>query len=118
LRQTRPKRNKAAQLRQPKKLALHINQIWSMDFVADNLFDGRKLRMLTVVDCYTRESLDIHVDQSLKGEDVVRVLNNIVAARGKPMTIKTDNELNAIGFTTKRQSSSRLQLAVKKTALP
>jgi putative transposase len=91
LRQKRPKRNKAAQLRQPKKLALHINQIWSMDFVADNLFDGRKLRMLTVVDCYTRESLDIHVDQSLKGEDVVRVLNNIVAIRGKPMTIKTDN---------------------------
>ena len=44
-----------------------------MDFVADNLFDGRKLRMLTVVDCYTRKSLDIHVDQSLKGEDVVRV---------------------------------------------
>jgi transposase InsO family protein len=78
LRQKRQKRNKAAQLRQPKKLALHINQIWSMDFVADNLFDGRKLRMLTVVDCYTRESLDIHVDQSLKGEDVVRVLNNIV----------------------------------------
>ena len=47
--------------------------------------------MLTVVDCYTQESLDIHVDQSLKGEDVVRVLNNIVAARGKPITIKTDN---------------------------
>ena len=62
-----------------------------MDFVADNLFDGRKLRMLTVVDCFTRESLDIHVDQSLKGEDVVRVLNNLVAIRGKPMTIKTDN---------------------------
>ena len=62
-----------------------------MDFVADNLFDGRKLRMLTVVDCYTRESLDIHVGQSLNGEDVFRVLNNIVAIRGKPMTIKTDN---------------------------
>jgi putative transposase len=72
-------------------LALHINQIWSIDFVADNLFDGRKLRMLTVVDCYTRESPDIHVDQSLKGGDVVRVLNNIVAIRGKPITIKTDN---------------------------
>jgi putative transposase len=90
LRQKRHKRNKAAQLRQPKKLAQHINQIWSMDFVGDNLFDGRKLRMLTVVDCYTKESVDIHVDQSLKGEDVVRVLNNIVAISGKPMTIKTD----------------------------
>lgn len=62
-----------------------------MNFVADNLFDGRKLRMLTVVESFTRESLDIHVGQSLKGEDVVRVLNNIVTARGKPMTIKTDN---------------------------
>ena len=59
--------------------------------VADNLFDGRKLRMLTVVDCFTRESLDIHIDQSLKGEEIVWVLNNIVAIRGKPMTIKTDN---------------------------
>ena len=49
LRHKRSKRNKAAQLRQPKALAQHINQIWSMDFVADNLFDGRKLRMLTVV---------------------------------------------------------------------
>jgi putative transposase len=87
----RPTRNKAAQLRQPKKLALHINQIWSMYFVADNLFDGRKYRMLTVVDCYTQEGLDIHVDQILKGEDVVRVLNNIVAIRGEPMAIKTDN---------------------------
>ena len=45
-----------------------------MDFVADNLFDGRKLRMLTVVDCYSRESLAIHVGQSLKGEDVAKVL--------------------------------------------
>jgi putative transposase len=56
LRHKRPRRNKAAQLRQPHQQADHANQIWSMDFVADNLFDGRKLRMLTVVDCHTRES--------------------------------------------------------------
>ncbi len=91
LRHKRPKRNKAAQLRQPKTLAQKINQIWSMDFVADNLFDGRKLRMLTVVDCYSRESLAIHVGQSLKGEYVVRVLNAIVRQRGKLQTIKSDN---------------------------
>jgi putative transposase len=91
LRHKRPKRNKAAQLRQPKSLAQSINQIWSMDFVADNLFDGRKLRMLTVVDCYTRESLAIHVGQSLTGDDVVGVLEAIVRERGQPQTIKTDN---------------------------
>ncbi len=91
LRHKRPRRNKAAQLRQPKAIAQQINQIWSMDFVADNLFDGRKLRMLTVVDCFSRESLSIHVGQSLKGEDVVRVLDAIVNERGKPQTIKSDN---------------------------
>ena len=62
-----------------------------MDFVADNLFDGRKLRMLTVVDCYSRESLAIYVGRSLKGEDVVRLFNSIVSERGQPQTIKADN---------------------------
>lgn len=62
-----------------------------MDFVADNLFDGRKLRMLTVVDCYSRESLAIHVGKSLKGEDVARVSNRIVYEGGQPQTIKTGN---------------------------
>ena len=91
LRHKRPKRNKAAKLRQPKTTAQHVNQMWSMDFVADNLFDGRKLRMLTVVDCFTRESLAIHVGQSLKGEDVVRVVDAIARERGTPQTIKADN---------------------------
>ncbi len=59
-----------------------------MDFVADNLFDGCKQRMLTEVECYIRESVDIHVGQSLKGEDIVRVLNNIVALIGKPIRSK------------------------------
>lgn len=97
LRHKRPKRNRAARLRQPKTLAQHVNQIWSMDFVADNLFDGRKLRMLTVVDCCSRESLAIHVGQSLKGEDVVRVLDAIARERGKPQTVKTDNDSEFIG---------------------
>lgn len=91
LRLKRPRRNKAAKLRQPKQLAHAINQIWSMDFVADALFDGRKLRMLTVVDLFTRECLAIDVGQSLKGEDVARVLTAITETRGLPCTIKSDN---------------------------
>jgi putative transposase len=62
-----------------------------MDFVADALFDGRKLRTLTVVDHYTRESLAIDVGQSSKGEDVVMTLNRIIATRNIPETIKVDN---------------------------
>ena len=85
------KRSKAAQPRQPKTPAHHINQIWSIDFVADNLFDSRKLRMLTVVDCHSRESLATHVGQSLKGQDVAKVLSQVVAQRGKPQTIKSAN---------------------------
>jgi putative transposase len=96
LRLKRPKRNKAAKLRQTKKLTHVINEIWSMDFVADNLFDGRKLRMLTVVDLYTRERLAIGVGQSLKGKDVVRVLSGIVFHRGLPQTTKTDNDSESI----------------------
>lgn len=91
LRHYRPRRNKAARLRQPKHLAHAMNEIWSMDFVSDALFDGRRLRALTVVDGYTCESLAIEVGQSLKGEDVVRVLERITADRGWPGTIKVDN---------------------------
>ncbi len=91
LRLRRPRRNKAAKLRQPIQLAWAINKIWSMNFVANALFDGRKLRMLTVVDCYTRECLAIDVGQSLKGEDVAESLNRICAKRGLPKMIKTDN---------------------------
>src|SRR3569833_3241942 len=54
LRLKRPKRNKSANLRQPKQLVTAMNLIWSMDFVAKALFDGRRLRALTVVDNYTR----------------------------------------------------------------
>jgi len=91
LRHRRPKRNKAAYLRQPKKQSAGINDIWSMDFVADALFDGRRLRTLPVVDNYTSECLAIDVGQSLKGEDVVRVLEQLRMTRGLPKTIKVDN---------------------------
>jgi putative transposase len=54
--------------------------------------------MLTVVDCYTRESLAGHVRQSLKGEDVVQVLKAIVSTRGRPATVKTDNGSEFVGI--------------------
>lgn len=91
LRHCRPRRNRSARLRQPKQLVHSVNEIWSMDFVADALFDGRRLRALTVVDNYTRECLAIEVGQSLKGDDVVNALLRIAAERGKPQTIKVDN---------------------------
>ena len=84
-------RNKAARLRQPKQLERSINAIWSMEFVADALFDGRRLRALTIVDNYTRECLAIEVGQRLTGDDVAATLNRIKAVRGLPQTFKVDN---------------------------
>src|SRR5690349_8155130 len=91
LRHKRPRRNRSARLRQPKQLVTGSNEIWSADFVADALFDGRRLRALTVVDNYTRECLALEVGPNLKGEDVVRTLTRITSSRGKPRTMKSDN---------------------------
>ncbi len=69
-----------------------INQCWSMDFVADQLFDGRKIRALTVVDNFSRQCVAIHVGQSLKGEDVVSVLERLkVVSLTVPGRIQVDN---------------------------
>lgn len=67
------------------------NQVWAMDFVSDQLNDGRKIRSLTVVDIFTRESLAIEVGQSLKGEDVVRTLNRLQQQRHVPKVLFCDN---------------------------
>jgi putative transposase len=91
LRHKRPRRNKAARLRQPKRLVNAMNEIWSMDFVSDALFDGRRLRALTVLENNSCECLAIDVGQSLKGEGVVRTLERIKVERGLPRTIKVDN---------------------------
>lgn len=56
LRDKRPRRNTAPQWRHPQTLAQRVNQMWRMDFMADNLLDGRRLRMLTVLDSFARES--------------------------------------------------------------
>lgn len=67
------------------------NQSWSMDYVADALIDGRKLRALTIVDDFTRECLAIEVDTSLPGSRVVAVLERLRDLRGLPRSITVDH---------------------------
>ena len=62
-----------------------------MDFVSDALFNGKRFRSLTVLDTFTRESLAIEVDQGLKGEQVVAVLERLRHHRGVPKSIRVDN---------------------------
>jgi putative transposase len=67
-----------------------------MDFVADRLSDGRRIRSLTIVDIFTRESLAIEVGQNLKG-DVVRVSNQLKRQRGAPKVLFCDNRAEFTG---------------------
>ena len=70
---------------------LRVNERWSMDFVHDVTVEGRKLRLLNVVDDYTRECLWIEADTSLSGNRVVRVLNMLIELRGRPGRLVMDN---------------------------
>jgi putative transposase len=68
-----------------------INECWSMDFMHDQLEDGRSYRLFNVLDDFNREGLAIEVDLSLPAERVVRALNQILEWRGKPKQIRCDN---------------------------
>ncbi len=85
-----PRRRRAAVLRD-RVAADAVNQTWSMDFMADNLADGRKLRLLTIVDNFSRECLALDVAWGFTGTDVAQVLTRIVRERGKPRFIRCDN---------------------------
>lgn len=67
------------------------NQRWSMDFVQDQLADGRRFRILTLVDSFTRECPALEVDTSIGGKRVARVLDRLAFLRGLPKVITIDN---------------------------
>ena len=69
----KPRRHRASVTRPERAAASRVNESWSMDFMSDQLFDGRRIRLLTIVDDFTRESLAIEVGPRLTSDDVVRV---------------------------------------------
>jgi putative transposase len=91
LRRKRPRRRVSAAHRVERPVASTLNDSWSMDFVADSLFNGRRFRALTVVDNWSRECLAIRVDQAMKGEDVVGVMTALTFVRRTPKRIFLDN---------------------------
>jgi putative transposase len=84
-------RKRAIGTRAPMLLPLLPNERWSLDFVSDQLTDGRRFRILTVVDDCTRECLALLADTSLSGVRVARELDRLIAERGKPKMIVSDN---------------------------
>jgi len=67
------------------------NHVWSYDFVSDRLYNGKKIRMLTVIDEYTRKCLAIRVGFSLKSDDVLDTLSTLFITEGIPDYIRSDN---------------------------
>jgi len=87
----KPRKRLVRQVPAPVSVPEGINQTWSMDFMHDQLADGRSIRLLNVIDDFNREALGIEVDFSLPAERVVRSLEQIVDWRGKPASIRCDN---------------------------
>lgn len=86
----RRKRHGVAVDREPLLLPSGPNQIWSMDFVFDALASGRRIKCLTIVDDFTKEAVDVAVDQSIGGLYVTRLLDRAALFRGYPQAIRTD----------------------------
>ena len=84
-------RKRAIGTRAPLLIPLRPNQRWSLDFVSDQFRDGRRCRILAIVDDCTRENMALVADTSLSGLRVARELDCLVAKRGKPKMIVSDN---------------------------
>ena len=95
----KPKKRLYREAPEPLSVPTSINEMWSMDFMADQLGDGRSIRTLNVIDDFNREGLAIEVDFSLPASRVVRALNQIIEWRGKPMGIRVDNGPEYISAT-------------------
>ena len=100
-------RKRALGTRAPMTLPQGVNQRWSLDFVSDAFTCGRRFRILCVVDDFTRECLTLVADTSLSGARVTRELDPIVAIRGKPLAVVSDNGTELTSVSILRWSQER-----------
>jgi putative transposase len=87
----RRKRKRLVRDRALEPRLIRPNQEWAMDFIIDGLATGRMVRILSVVDAYTRECLALEADTSLGSGRVTRVLERLIGERGRPENLRTDN---------------------------
>ena len=87
----KPRKRIVREIPQPLTVPEAINCVWSMDFMHDQLSDGRNFRLFNVLDDFNHEGLGIEVDLSLPSERVIRSLEQIIAWRGKPGVLRCDN---------------------------
>jgi putative transposase len=85
------KRRLPARVKRPLEQPEEPNQVWSMDFMSDSLWEGYSFRILNVLDDYNREALAMEIDRSLPSERVVKTLDRLKEERGAPRCIRVDN---------------------------
>ena len=90
MRSKRHRRHVTGCRRMEKVTAIHPNECWSMDFMSDELYNEQRIRLLTLVDNYTRESLAIEVNQHLGDQQVAEILSLVALERGNPEKIRVD----------------------------
>jgi putative transposase len=100
-------RKRALGTRRPIAVPIGANQRWSLDFVSDAFTDGRRFRILTVVDDHTRECLALIADTSLSGVRVARELDLVMFRRGRPETVVSDNGTELTSMAILRWSQDR-----------
>ena len=100
-------RKRALGTRRPLSMPLGRNERCSLDFVSDTLCDGRRMRILCVVDDYTRECLGLVADTSLSGVRVARELDRVAARRGFPACVVSDNGTELTSVAILRWSQDR-----------
>jgi putative transposase len=95
----KPKKRLVREKPEPLAVPDTINEVWSMDFIRDQLQDGQYFRLFTVIDDFNREGLAVDVDLSLTAERVKRSLDQIIEWFGKPKKIPSDNGPECISHT-------------------
>jgi len=119
LKRKRPKRRRSAVARQGRPVVTRPNEQWAMDFMHDTLASGEKLRVLTVVDVYTRECVALEARRNCKGQDVAGILSRLGWLKGLPRVIQCDQGTE---FTSKAMDhwawSNQVQLDFSRPATP
>jgi len=103
----KPKKRLVRETPQPLTVPAAINEVWSMDFMHDQLRDGRRFRLFNVLDDFNREGLAIEVDLSLPAARVVRALDQLIEWRGVPKVIRSDNGPEYISETVRQWAIRR-----------
>lgn len=105
----KPKKRLQREKPEPLMVPAAINQVWSMDFMHDQLGDGRNFRLFNVIDDFNREALGIEGDFSLPSARVIRALEQVIEWRGKPTALRCDNGPENISGLNRPGISRRLE---------